>query len=61
MVKEVNGINFYNDSKSTNVSSAIAAVIAFEKKNMKTALKDKVRRNNNLAVEIQGAFLITSK
>jgi len=33
-VKEVNVINFYNDSKSTNVSSAIAAVNAFEKKNI---------------------------
>lgn len=35
--------------------------IAFEKKNMKASLKDKVRRNNNLAVEIQGAVVITSK
>jgi len=35
--------------------------IAFEKKNMKASLKDKVRRNNNLAVEIQGAVIITSK
>ena len=25
------------------------------------ALKDKVRRNNNLAVEIQGSVIITSK
>jgi UDP-N-acetylmuramoylalanine--D-glutamate ligase len=33
-VKEVNGINFYNDSKATNVSSAIAAVNAFEEKNI---------------------------
>ena len=33
-VKEVNGINFYNDSKATNVSSAIAAVNSFEGKNI---------------------------
>ena len=33
-VKEVNGINFYNDSKATNISSAIAAVNAFEGKNI---------------------------
>jgi len=34
---------------------------AFVKKNMQAALKDKVRRNNNLAVEIQGSVIITSK
>ena len=33
-VKEVNGINFYNDSKATNISSAIAAVNSFEGKNI---------------------------
>ena len=33
----------------------------FVKKNMKTALKEKVRRNNNLAVEIQGAVVVTRK
>jgi len=33
-VKEVNGINFYNDSKATNVSSAIAAVNSFSGKNI---------------------------
>ena len=33
-VKEVNGINFYNDSKATNISSAIASVNAFEGKNI---------------------------
>ena len=34
---------------------------AFAKKDMQAALKDKVRRNNNLAVEIQGSVIITSK
>ena len=33
-VKEVSGINFYNDSKATNISSAIAAVNSFEGKNI---------------------------
>ena len=33
----------------------------FVKKNMKNTLKDKVRRNNNLAVEIQGAVVVTKK
>ena len=32
---------------------------AFVKKNMQTALKDKVKRNNNLAVEVQGTVVIT--
>jgi len=33
-VNEVSGINFYNDSKATNISSAIAAVNAFKGKNI---------------------------
>ena len=35
--------------------------VAFEKENMQAKLTDKVRRNNNLAVEIQGAVIVTSK
>ena len=33
--------------------------VAFVKANMQDKLKDKVRRNNNLVVEIQGAVIIT--
>jgi len=33
----------------------------YENKNMKSELKSKVRRNNNLAVEIQGSVIFTSK
>ncbi len=33
----------------------------FEKENMEKKLKEKVRRNNNLVVEIQGAVIVTSK
>ena len=33
----------------------------FVKANMKDKLRDKVRRNNNLAVEIQGSIIVTSK
>ena len=33
----------------------------FEKENMEKKLKEKVKRNNNLVVEIQGAIIITSK
>ena len=39
----------------------VIAQEAFAKKDMKAALKDKVRRNNNLAVEIQGSIIFTSK
>ena len=35
--------------------------MAFVKENMEDKLKEKVRRNNNLVVEIQGAVIITSK
>ena len=35
--------------------------VAFVKQNIKDKLKEKVRRNNNLAVEIQGSVIITSK
>ena len=35
--------------------------VAFVKQNMKDKLKEKVRRNNNLAVEIQGSIIVTSK
>ena len=48
------------NNKSTLLDGAIAQN-AFDKKDMKATLKDKVRRNNNLAVEIQGSVIITSK
>lgn len=35
--------------------------VAFEKENMQAKLTEKVRRNNNLAVEIQGSIIVTSK
>ena len=35
--------------------------LAFEKENVEKKLKDKVRRSNSLAVEIQGAVIVTSK
>ena len=49
-----------SDNKPSLMDGAIAE-LAFEEKNMQAALKDKVRRNNNLAVEIQGSVIITSK
>ena len=35
--------------------------VAFEKKNMQAKLNEKVRRNNDLTIEIQGAVIITSQ
>ena len=37
------------------------ASTAFEKGNVEKKLKEKVRRSNNLTVEVQGAIIITSK
>ena len=34
---------------------------AFEKENVQKKLKDKVNRNNNLTVEVQGSIIVTSK
>ena len=48
------------NNKKTLLDGAVAQE-AFIKKNMKDTLKDKVRRNNNLAVEIQGAVVVTRK
>ena len=44
-----------------SLTDGLVSNIAFEKKNMQVNLKEKVRRNNNLAVEIQGSVIITSK
>ena len=44
-----------------NLSEKMISDLAFEEKNMQASLKDKVRRNNNLAVEIQGSVIFTSK
>jgi len=35
--------------------------LAFEKQNMESKLKDKVQRDNNIVIEIQGSVVITSK
>ena len=35
--------------------------LAFEKENVEEKLKEKVRRSNNLTVEVQGSIIITSK
>jgi hypothetical protein len=35
--------------------------LAFEKQNMESKLKDKVQRDNNIVIEIQGSVIVTSK
>jgi hypothetical protein len=47
------------ENKSTLVDG-LKSDEAFVKKNMQASLKDKVRRNNNLGVEIQGSIIFTS-
>jgi len=56
-------LTFIHPPRSNQPSLLDGAIAqeAFAKKNMQVALKDKVRRNNNLAVEIQGSVIITSK
>ena len=44
-----------------SLNDGVVSNIAFEKQNMQANLKEKVRRNNNLVVEIQGSVIITSK
>jgi len=46
-------------NKPTLLDGAIAQEV-FAKRDMQATLKDKVRRNNNLAVEIQGSIIFTS-
>ena len=48
------------ENKPTLLDGAVAQE-AFVKKNMQNSLKEKVRRNNNLAIEIQGAVVVTRK
>ena len=47
-------------NKPTLIDGGVSSE-AFVKRNMANTLKDKVRRNNNLAIEIQGTVIITSK
>ena len=70
-VSSVNGVDDVDIAKLTFVypprenkptlQDGLVSDIAFVKENMEDKLKEKVRRNNNLVVEIQGAVVITSK
>ena len=48
------------DNKKT-LQDGFLSDLAFEKENVERKLKEKVRRSNNLTVEVQGSIIITSK
>ena len=52
---------FDQTSLIKTLQDGFIANAAFEKENVEKKLKDKVRRSNNLVVEIQGAVIVTSK
>jgi len=70
-VSSVNGVDDVDIAKISFVypprenkptlQDGLVSEIAFVKENMEDKLKEKVRRNNNLVVEIQGAVIITSQ
>jgi len=70
-VSSVNGVDDVDIAKLTFVypprenkptlQDGLVSEVAFVKENMENKLKEKVRRNNNLVVEIQGAVIVTSK
>ena len=70
-VSGVNGVDDTDIAKLTFVypprenkptlQDGLVANIAFEKKNMKDELKEKVRRNNNIVIEVQGSVIVTSQ
>ena len=70
-VSSVEGVDDVNTAKLSFVypprenkptlKDGLVSNVAFVKENMENKLKGKVRRNNNLVVEIQGAIIITSK
>jgi hypothetical protein len=48
-------------NNKASLLDGVTAQEAFVKKDMQASLRDKVRRNNNLAVEIQGGIIVTKK
>jgi hypothetical protein len=45
----------------TSLQDGFVSNVAFENGNMEKKLTEKVRRDNNLTVEIQGAVILTKK
>jgi len=70
-ISSVNGVDDVDIAKISFVypprenkptlQDGLVSEVAFVKVNMEDKLKEKVRRNNNLVIEIQGAVIITSK
>ena len=46
---------------SKTLQDGFISYLAFEKENVEHKLKEKVRRSNNMVVEIQGSIIVTSK
>ena len=46
---------------SKTLQDGFISNLAFEKENVEHKLKEKVRRSNNMVVEIQGSIIVTSK
>ena len=43
------------------LQDGLVSNVAFEKENMKEKLKEKVRRDNNIVIEVQGSVIVTSQ
>ena len=70
-VSSVNGVDDVDIAKLTFVypprenkptlQDGLVSNVAFVKENMKDKLKEKVRRNNNIIIEVQGSVIVTSQ
>ena len=72
--RDVSGVNGVDDADIAKLTfvypprenkptlrDGLVSNVAFVKENMKDKLKDKVRRNNNIVIEIQGSVIVTSQ
>ena len=53
--------NYPPKENTKTLQDGMIASVAFEKENMEKKLREKVRRSNDIAVEVQGSIIITSK
>ena len=53
--------NYPPKENTKTMQDGMIASVAFEKENMEKKLREKVRRSNNIAVEVQGSIIVTSK
>ena len=70
-VSSVNGVDDVDVAKLTFVypprenkptlQDGLVSEVAFVKENMEDKLKEKVRRNNNIIIEVQGSVIVTSQ